>query len=392
MLPLLYLGCAAVELAIHLTRLAGMDGQKVAQLAVTLDSDLGKKRGLALKVVGGKDRLEIDSFAEAWTTPLPLKKKTIVALGASTLVWPSKEVAFPAMVEKHLKRGGGEEYQVANLGKPGIDSFTVRNFGLSVLKLFRPALVMIYTGHNDFSFAYTGNKETPYAIRRAFYVVKDSMFLERMFWPVKLLKEISDPDLDELDMMGYMDMIIEPQLLNYVQQSSVMELPATANVPVDRVVAKHYKKNIQTLIKACRERGIPVLIMTVLSNLGAPVHGPVPMDRGAFQELTGSPLGRNDPRLASLLFHKDRDMFSYDIRAKSIVQQAIRGMAAPGVHVLDLEKRYFPGGFDFEKSFEDRVHFTPLMHERVARTIVEEIRSKGLLGSSEGGADTPGGL
>lgn len=375
LIPLLYLAGAGVELGLRLARLRSMDMAEVARLAGEVDRGLQKKRGLEMMVEDGDRSVSIQIWNSVWKRKLPLRKKTIVALGGSSLVWPTPAEAFPALVSDEL----GEAVEVLNLGYPGVDSFTVRSFATAALKRLRPALVMIYSGHNDYGYNYTGNDENPFAVRPAFFVIKGTYLLEPLAWPVQVVKGLGNQALQEIEFQGFLNRVVEPNLIKAARNAGFLRLPAEASRPVDLVVVKHYRANIRAVIAACRARGVPVLLMTLLGNLLSLPNTPAQADEHEFESLYGGSYLSGDPRLRKLVAIKDRDMFTFEFRAKSGLQNSIRVMGGPGVHVLDLEQRVLAGGISFQDSFEDHVHFTRDFHKRVARIIAAEITSKGLV-------------
>ena len=80
-------------------------------------------------------------------------------------------------------------------------------------------------------------------------------------------------------------------------------------------------------------------------------------------------------RIGLLTEAKDREYFSPDIRAKTPLNDFIRGLDKDDPCVLDLEKKFQSQKVRFgQKEFLDYFHFTEETHRRIADLLAETVK------------------
>jgi lysophospholipase L1-like esterase len=377
LIPSLLLLALLAEGAHRVLRARGLDRAAVRSLARRVDGMLEHKRGQPYAPNRAGQRLAFPRFnSRPFVWSAAHQHRTIFTFGGSSLVGERMTEVFPAELQRALNASGRGDFRVVNLGWPGHDSFSVRNRVQAVLEQARPGLVVIYSGHNDYTCVYAGNRRSPVTVRRSLYLVSDTLLVRQLFrlahwWQWRGYAARARPDFE-----AYLKMFVEPAAADWLRRARLLDFPSDHLQPVNRVVLKHYARNIRAITSACRARGVPVLLVTPISNLARPPVGSSPEARRLYDRhyMPGELSTTSDgAHLEGLVRAKDLDVFNYDIRAKSALLNFLRSQPGDGVYLLDLERRLLAEGIDFKASFLDLVHMQRPLHRRVGRMMAAAI-------------------
>lgn len=289
---------------------------------------------------------------------------TILAVGASSLVLPSLEETFPAFLETTLQQRNAARVRVLNVGHAGATAARVCERGRVAAAIARPDLVVVYSGHNDF----TGQFRN---------------FREQGLLPVRAREWTS---------LGISDHwrvhLIEPTLARWLQAAGALRLDVELMQPlVERSIAQ-WQHGITPLLSELHTAGCPVLIVRPIGNLERP---PVGFDAGARTEWhRAMAAGDIADRLRRLRRARDADAFNGDIRAKSAFGDALQRLAGEGVYYFDLEHAMEAAQFRFaDGDFFDFVHPRPDTHRAIAAQIADYLLANRLCCSRAPDKDPP---
>lgn len=299
------------------------------------------------------------------TREAPLR---VVLLGASSIVFPTPEQLVDPLRER--LDALSHPARIDDLGVPGMSTGPVVSRGLEVLEDPEPpSVLVVYAGHNDASFGVQDTLLQPFAPARA----------TRVLWWVR-----SRPPPTPKQFPLFHRIRLEG-LVDAAQDLGWGDLPEEAFVPMHEAVADYGRRNLTALADAAREKGVPLILATPISNLEWMPHGPSRATRERWE--TG--LAETDPvrRRALLREARDGDLFGSDLRADTTYLAMLRSLAAgPGVHLCDVEARLDAEGFDYgPRWFTDQVHFTAEGHAVLARHLADCIDE--VLGPSAEGVD-----
>jgi lysophospholipase L1-like esterase len=228
----------------------------------------------------------------------------------------------------------------------------------AVLAVRAPELMILYVGHNDYNYAYRA------AVLPAYGFIEGSTPLDF------LVRSLLVP-LFHLDDNLYWAMRsenIDPQINRELQRLGIVRIDADLVDAIDAQAQRHFEKNVETMIAEAKRRGVPVLLITPVSNLECEPFG---VGSTALDEYR---LGMRSSDYAARITHlrraRDLDAFNGFKRAKSAVGEYMRRRRGPGVQVLDLEQRLIEQRFEFGYGpFLDQMHLSPEAHSIVADAI-----------------------
>jgi tetratricopeptide (TPR) repeat protein len=180
--------------------------------------------------------------------------------GSSTYGRPYRcDTAFPRWIELILNSSGCDlDFEVINMGGISYASYRVVNLVREVLESdYHPDLLIVYSGHNEFLEKWTrdrlDSRGRPYSIR---------MFLDR-FRLVSLLRTaVFSPRTQPADTPPSMDAEVDAILdraagLDYYVRNDEQR----ANI------LGQYERSLERVVEMAGSHGIPVLLVTMVSNL-----------------------------------------------------------------------------------------------------------------------------
>ena len=308
-----------------------------------------------------------EGFRYPWCDFQTLKGKpgqrVIYAFGGSSLVYP-RWTNFPAFLRKGEEKEP-RQWHVVNFGHAGYDSFSVRQQVEKAVRRAPPDLVIIYSGHNDFTSAYW-NDLLPHL-----YLVAGSPVLNALsglaYYIGSSMRDASR-DVERLTYEVYMHTSLEPAMFGMMSRtvglySGFHDMFSKIN----KLVLQGYQRNLNAMLGVCRKAGVPVLLVTPVSNLH---FAPVGLDGEAEQLFArGLAAASYKERIKLLARARDADVFSGMVRAKSMLLNHLRSRhKPPSVYVLDLEDELHREQNPMDDTqFSDALHMTVPMHKTVAR-------------------------
>ena len=289
----------------------------------------------------------------------------ILAFGGSSLVISEEDadgINFCSILQGRLDEHRNGVWRIANLGVPGLNSTAVRDRVQASLDQISPALIVIYSGHND-------NMVYPHFTSRNLLLEDRRPYLKGMIqlvWTINFWAT-AGPTWSP----GY-PVDAEPRLLRLLQRSGVVDL---SDLPFDELrtmIFETYEANLRSIVAMARSKGVPVLLVTTVAPLQFPPLGV----SGEGQEAWDRAMEETDyeARISGLREAKDVDYLRTFVTSKTEQNDLIRSLAGPGVHVLDLEAWLMSQEYAFELSrteFLDECHFTSALHGVVAERIEE---------------------
>lgn len=371
LLPAILLTLGAVALGAEILRLSRFQAEPALARARDV---LATREGRPLVLTETESGWEFEGAGHEPRIPNDTKPK-IYVFGGSSLVVPVPNWAFPASLGHLLFRDFGEVH-VINFGIPGHDSFDVRRRVEDALDTAPPDLLILYTGHNDFTNAYR------VAFSRTFHIIQRQRALLALALPVYLIGGSKarglawEPDTNQF--ASWLYYAANPWMTLALQRLGLLTLPQAPVPLLDSLVCEAYARNIEEVVTLARQHAVPLLVVTPIGNLDAPVYGMGLEADGLYRR----GMAESDPaaRLRLLREARDRDALSLDIRAKTPMLEMLRGISAPDVHVLDLEAVFAAQGrrFDYD-DFSDYVHLRQDAHDRIAQALYAFIRERELV-------------
>jgi hypothetical protein len=375
LLPLLFLLTLFGTCALHLARIRGVHGgETVEQVSAHLRHKPGERYEL-----GNRDGVAGVWYQDrAFFQPLEAKpgEKRILALGGSSLVTPPGK-GFPEIMGQLAQRDG-LPWRVINAGINGFSSFSVRNRLVELVRQSPPDLVLIYSGHNDYLTAYRN-----YLLPN-FYLVTGNPLLEGLariaYHLGEQLRQKQETYILPFGFTDYLAVVLEPGLFKLLGNTlGWYEDRRQMFSRADKAILSGFKLNMQVMIEACEKQGVPVLIVTPVSNLHVP---PIGVDSSA-QELyeRGLAAASYEQRIKLLEQARDEDTFSGLTRVKSPLIKYLRGIhAPPSVWVYQLDQDLYRHKQPLDGTqFSDVFHLLPVFHKVVAGHIYRFILEQGVL-------------
>ena len=287
-------------------------------------------------------------------------QKLIYVFGGSSVVWPVFEKTFAFHLESSLNEEYGIPAKVFNFGAPGMTSLPLKNCAAVAIDFKKPDLIIIYSGHNDYTFAYRK-------------LIKPNFFSGIvLFLNAAIIEPINKYLLHDDRPRNYhylLDRHIEPKMSRLLTRLGILNYTQDVIDEVERIILDGYRKNIEHVLDLANEKDIPVILITPVGNLEERPYG---IDDRA-EELFISGMGQRDygKKMDALIKAKNLDSFSIDLRAKSDMLNVIRSLRRPNLYVLDLESELIEYGFGFGyDDYYDIVHFNVGTHELYADFIL----------------------
>jgi len=266
----------------------------------------------------------------------------IYSYGGSSIVIPggsSGNHTFTFYLERRLNKENNKSYKIINWGATGIDSHIIKNIILNSISIKKPNLIVVYTGHNDYTNAYRR------FIKPNYYIFKGNLIEKLLTWI-----------LDDEKSYKFFEFKLEPTLIKLFQKIKLINLDNHTFQAYNNLILKHYSENILEMIELSRKEKIPIVFITPIGNLEAEPFGV----NGATNRYYVLGMNQNNysKRIDYLIKAKDSESFSYDMRAKSDLNNFLRNLTTKGVYVLDIETEFLKERFSFSNNdFYDYFHF-----------------------------------
>ncbi|MBD3425644.1 MAG: hypothetical protein GF409_00250 [Candidatus Omnitrophica bacterium] len=326
-------------------------------------------------------RSQYDYFEKTIEFAPSSEDKTIYIYGSSPAVSRlpvigGRSSAFPVILERKLNSVPQEpEFKVYNMAMTSADSEAIHEIIRATVAVKKPDLaVYFYEGGMDYEAAYHAA-----GIKEFFYPLK--------IISVKGLLKASGLDKNRTltHWAGYLSWFnrcyFQPALLNFVQATGLMRVPAGSFKRVNAMITSDYKKNLDETVSFLASRDVPVVLVLNPDNLEAKPYGVYSVTEFYYDSAMGS--GDPEDRLSLLKKARDSEIFTGDLGTRTEAYEAMKRLAKEGkkgVYVLDLagelEQQGYPLGYE---SFYDYGHMKPALQEEVSSEIYEYLDSRGLL-------------
>ncbi len=333
----------------------------------------------------------------------------VFCLGSSSMYGTPYDMTanIPGIVRKQLRHLAPErEIEVVNFGASAINSNVIADLAHEMVE-YQPDVVLVYMGHNEF---YGPDGVGASWLEKNFPFLTEWKYGLRGLRLVELLQ-------DWLRTTRTQD-ASDRNLMREVSQGSLVALDS----PDSRRVFETYERNLRDIIRTFRQRGVPVILSELSSNLTFPPFvsdsvTSVPtwsafrdsmeslLDAGKSPEVLGRVealdnsgrgcaivhywKGRALQRLgryaeAKTEFESARDLDLLKFRAPGEVNARLRKIGrAEGVPVIasdSLLASISPGGIPGDNVFWEHLHPNASGYYQIAGMFVGEIRAIGLLG------------
>ena len=331
----------------------------------------------------------------------------LFALGASTLVgFPNAPgLDFPSFLQLMLADAWpGRRFEVVNCGITAVNSHCVLDFAREVLD-YDPDLVVVYMGHNEFTGPY--GPTTPFVrVGQARWLIRGHMQLRR--------SRLSHAATELIFGLSSLAGREPPRFGLHLVTGQIDRTQDSYQSTVD-----NYRANLDALAESAAGRGVPVLLGTLVSNLG----GFYPLRSDCGEEGDGADLadegaallrqGRKErlrvlvreslkasPECASAHFElarlqemdgRDRearasyslarDLDRVPFRAPAVFNEVLRetGRRHANVILADVEAAFSGasrGGLVGDELMTDYLHPTIYGHYLIARSLVEAMADR----------------
>jgi tetratricopeptide (TPR) repeat protein len=183
----------------------------------------------------------------------------IVCLGGSSMFGTPYQMTanIPGILRKQLRfLYPDREFEVINFGASAINSNVISRFSRELIK-FKPDLVLIYLGHNEF---YGPDGVGATKLEKKISWLTDIKYLIRELRIVKLLRSLLTAESKERVRPG------ERNLMRQVSEESKIKLDSD---DANRVF-KRFENNLEDMVTLFRKYKIPVIISDVVSNYSFP--------------------------------------------------------------------------------------------------------------------------
>jgi tetratricopeptide (TPR) repeat protein len=308
-------------------------------------------------------------------TSLFRKEKTpttfrIMCLGSSSMFGTPYDMNanIPGIVTTQLRRLYPEiEFEVVNWGASAINSNVMRDFAPELLQ-YRPDLVLVYMGHNEFygpdgvgaSFI---EKHLP-VLTRVKYAARDWRLMRLL---MQWLAPKSESDKPRMTLM---------------REVSQGQLVPSGSGDEERVL-EHFRANLTAILETMHKSNVPVLVGTAASNLMFPpfVSENEPADpatsatalfvEGVKQRSMGHAVRAKE------LLSKARDADQLKFRAPGAISEiTVQVCAGEGVRCFSgdsVMSAASPGGIPGDTLFWEHLHPTAFGYYQLASAFVREI-------------------
>jgi lysophospholipase L1-like esterase len=273
-----------------------------------------------------------------------------------------------------------DDLRVVNFGVSGIDSHSIKarvEQAFQYTKV-KPALLLLYFGHNDFNIGYKyvvngpdapfGNLFNPFL--RMTYLLSGGQFDFRDQFPVFGTARYN---------FFWYGMYHRPRVFDFVQRLGLWTVDNEAYRALDLKMLEKFKTNTEGILALARSHGVPVVLVTPVCNLSAQPYGAIDVVEKTFR--AGLAEKDRQKSLDLLTMAKDEERFTGDTRAKSMLLDYLRTLDdGRTTFVLDLEHDLRGSDFAFdETNFLDYFHFNDHGHRIVGEYLTAWMRENSRL-------------
>jgi len=360
-ISVLFLAVLFISICVDIHKIKHMN---YSRLYISLKTHLNNKQGFEFPLPNGYKNIAAS-------------KKNVYVFGESSLVM-SDGRSFPDYLNEMLN-SGNRDTLVTNWGLPGIDSFSVKRRVIQALTAIqrKPDLIIIYTGHNDYNNVYRGAMPLYKGLPGTRLFLAINYYLQGAKYKNKYC-----PGDEKCNYENY-SRAVSPLIINALQASRLSTLDGSAYARFNDLILAHFMKNIRDITTAARRLGIPVVICTVIGNLHAEPFGDYRTVTITYR--LGISASKYKDRIKLLRQARDGEVFSFDVRAKSELNDGIRSLGRDGVFVLDIENLLIQNRFEFDyNEFIDYFHMKTGTHKIIATMLVNFIKRNNLMQKASG--------
>ncbi|RJO66907.1 MAG: SGNH/GDSL hydrolase family protein [Myxococcales bacterium] len=340
---------------------------------------LAKHETKPLKVTSaGADAVEYYSLTYQKNVRLPLAKdhKRIYIYGGSSVVLVEGQT-FADQLQTKFNEERRSDVGIYNFGETSYDSFDVRSRIEDSFAIRPPDVVVIYSGHNDYDRAYTIVLLEQYSFLRNTELIDPISYLQfRAFKDMSGTITFGDRDVAYY---AFRRLNLEPALSRFFQATGNLRLSQDTFTSADASILASYKSNIEAILAKAAEQKASVILITLVGNFYYAMPIGVGNDAEWYSQLA---LRENDYSRKIDYFKRARDaeIFNGFLHAKSPINEHLRSISRPGVHLVDLEKIMIDHRRPFNHAdFFDSVHLNSDTHALIAQLLYEKIMEENLL-------------
>jgi lysophospholipase L1-like esterase len=341
--PLFFLLLFVLCLGFHVWKINAVDYK---EMEIALNKYLHSKKG----VMSALPKIE----------PGDTTTRHLFTFGASSVVVTNGKT-FSQYLETALSDSATAVLST-NFGVPGYDSYSIRLRVNQVLDsvTVKPDLALLYFGHNDFNNAYDKVLK-PYFPTFGLLLKPMHFFYQRQ------------PEFQEGMTYPYYCRLKNPEIINWFQHTGMVTISDPIHTHYDSLILHHFQRNLMAILDRFEQASVPVVLITPIGNLYAPPIGNRETVSRNFKNGTRTQDQLEAYRL--LKTAQDNELLTYDIRAKSMLNEVLRNIHRKNVSVLDLENTLLREGFAFDdRHFLDYFHLNDSSHLHMARAIEQHLK------------------
>ena len=276
----------------------------------------------------------------------------VFAFGGSSLAMGAEEF------EEHLEAEAGvhlHNYALIGATSGALVQRVGEAFDDAARTGVQPEMLLIYSGHNDYSYPYLDG----------LYRELGTLNAVRVLWWLRFLE--SDPSVVG-DGFPWFQRMRTPAMARLGQQLGLVRWESEDFAPHMERSLRHFEENLDQILAIALRHQVPVTLVTPIGNLTWEPFGPVDTVTERFRE--GMAAVNRAERLDALVAARDGEVLTADMRAKSSLHRALVARRGEGVFVFDLQRRLESTGFSFDdEHFRDYLHFTDAGFSVLAKEI-----------------------
>lgn len=327
------------------------------------------------------ERMPPAPMPEPFAAQKPARAFRVFVLGeSSTAGFPYPRNGTFSRVLRDMLRDAlvDDSVEVVNLGIAATNTYALVDIAHEVLEQ-SPDAVLIYAGHNEYygalGAASTENVvgSAPAMKRGYLWLLRSRLVLALRAAVQKAYATASDAEQDA------------PSLMETLARDR--EIPLDSETY--RRGVEQFESNLTRLARIFREKGVPVFIASLASNLrdqpplAAPANRGPGRAEGAYIEARFA-LAKGDRTLAQLMFLRARDLDVVRFRAPTefnkVVERVTQQTGAVYVPVAEAAAREAPGGVPGDEFFLEHVHPNRAGYAAIGRVFFESLRDAGFGG------------
>ena len=348
--PLLILVYLVIRLSVDVHRINGIDE---ATTLSRLETYLKEKQGTTVALPEALQKPTDSNFV-------------VFVFGESSVVL-SDGPTFSEYLGRDLA-ARGIPADVRNFGVSGFDSYSIRLRLKQALAGAgaKPALAVFYMGHNEFNNAYDS------------ILKKDYPDFEYLLKPFYFFAPKKDPRILAPMEYYWYARLRKPALIDVLQRVNLVRIGDSLHDAYDELILDRFRKHVEDMLSHLADARIPALIVTPIGNYSAKPFGNKVKVNDNYER--GIDEKDYEKSLSYLIAAKDHELLTYDIRAKSRLNDYLLSLESPKVLVIDLERECRHDKFRFDDSnFLDYFHLKASAHRMIADKIVARISKTDLL-------------